>query len=195
MGSRAHRIGHGRVRMTSAFEKHRYRYEALLKSGVTQARIVNLMILDELAELEAAEMHDVDAADQKALSVLVSLAANELGVEAPRVRFFRSKGLPHRGVVLRDRPYEAWVGGDKPWIEHAEIALHEVAHLAHLDDDSLTQDAREMEAQRFASRNTRAPRSGDEDRHPVGVRELSKSDATIATRGNPATCPGARAPP
>ena len=137
--------------------KHEAKYTRMFKSGADQDRIAREMIRDERDDLAAAEM-TVAPGDRAIVETVVGLGAKELGVRPPLVRFFRGAGKTFGGVVYRDFPGEVWLAGDRPWYTMGELALHEVAHLAHFRD-GLPHDARERDAERFAAAGRHLVRS------------------------------------
>ncbi len=133
------------------------RYGAMRKRGASDEVIAKAMIADERAELAASEM-TVDPGDRAIVETVVAHGAKELGIAAPRARFFRGAGKTFGGVVYKNWPGEVWLAGDRPWYAMGELALHEVAHLAHFRD-GLPHDARERDAERFAAAGRHLVRS------------------------------------
>ena len=132
-------------------------YGVMRKRGASDEAIARAMIRDERAALAAAEM-SVEPGDRAIVETVVAYGAKELGIAAPRARFFRGAGKTFGGVVYRDWPGEVWLAGDRPWFAMGELALHELAHVAHFRD-GLPHDARERDAERFAARGRHLVRS------------------------------------
>ncbi len=138
----------GMPRFEQMNEKYALKYAPLFKRGMSHERVAELMIEDERAELKAAE---IESPDRAAVEIAVEYGAKELGIRPPRVRFFDGKGFDFGGITYRDHLEEIWVAGDRPWYEQGELALHELAHVAHIPE-GLPKDVRETDARRFAAR-------------------------------------------
>ncbi len=143
-------------RMT-IFDRHVGKYAKMLAGGESQEKVARVMIVDERAALAAAEMSP-DPGDRAIVEAAVAFGAKELGIAAPRVRFFRSKGFDFGGITYKSHPEEIWVRADLPWFAMGEVALHEVSHSRHFLDGTPV-DIREIDAVRFAARGQHLVRS------------------------------------
>ena len=136
--------------MSDLLTKHEAKYARFFKNGATPEQVARAMVVDERDELKALEC-DVEPSNRAIVERTVAIGSQELGIPAPKVRFFTAKGLTFGGVTYREWPGEIWVAGDRPWHEQGELALHELAHVAHFPDD-LSHDTRERDAHRLVER-------------------------------------------
>jgi len=131
--------------------------ERAVRAVLKDDALTDTSVSDDTAAYKARECA-VDPGDRAIVERVVQYAADALGIDPPRVRFYRSEGMKFRGATDAASLDQIWVGADQSWYDQAEIALHEVAHVGHLTDDptDLNHETAERVAQRFVERGRSA---------------------------------------
>jgi len=106
--------------MTTVYEQNESKYLGLLRKGFSVKRLAQVMVEDQLDELQNRQCQ-VDQKTRAFVEKVVAFGAQELGIAAPRVLFFKSeglqleKGMETRGSFDREHPDEIWIASDRPW--------------------------------------------------------------------------------